>query len=236
MIDPSPDDPRGEHASTGANGVLRASVFGVSDGLVSNGALVMGVAAGQGEASSVVLAGIAGLLAGGFSMAAGEYVSMQTQRELFQRELNLEREHLQRYPDRERTELVGQLRKDGADPTLAEALGRAIHRKPESALRIHALIELGINPGELGAPVRAAVFSFLSFVAGAAVPVLPWVFLEGAFLWSALLSAAALLAVGGAATVITRQPVWWGAGRQLIFGLLAASVTFGVGLFLGQAS
>ncbi len=233
------DDPhphRSEHSAGGADGVLRASVFGVSDGLVSNGALVMGVAAGQGDPATVIVAGVAGLLAGGCSMAAGEYVSMQTQREVFQRELALEREHLEAYPDEERADLTQLLLDNGVSADVAFHLAHAVHEKKESALHLHALMELGINPNEIGAPVRAALYSFLSFVTGAAVPLLPWLILENAFVASALASCAALLAVGAAATRVTHQPVWKGAGRQLLFGLLAGGITFGVGVLLGQAT
>ena len=222
-----------EHARDPLSGVLRASIFGVSDGLVSNLALVAGVAGGSGDPDAVVLAGIAGLLAGAFSMAAGEYVSMQTQRELLERELELEREHILKYPVEEEAHLARMLAENGLDEAEAQRIAARVHLQIEPALDFHARFELGIHSRSLGAPGPAAWGSFASFTAGAAVPLVPWFFLESALLASALLSGAALLAVGAAATRLTRRRAWLGASRQLAFGAVAAGITFAVGWLVG---
>lgn len=222
-----------EHGSAQDGGLLRASVFGVSDGLVSNLGLVMGVAGGFAEPGTVVLAGVAGLLAGAFSMAVGEYVSMQTQRELAERELHRERVHLRRYPEEEESHLAGMLHDAGLETGQAKQMAATIHREHEHALRFHAVLELGINPSELGSPRLAAGSSFVAFVAGAAVPLLPWIFVDDALLPSMGLSSVALLGVGAAATLATGYSPWKGALRQLGFGWLAAAVTYAIGSWIG---
>jgi len=224
-----------EHGEANDWGVLRASIFGVSDGLVSNLALVMGVAGGLSDASAVVLAGSAGLLAGAFSMAVGEYVSMRTQREAAERELHRERRHLDRYPAQEQAHLADMLEEAGLERAQARTMAATIHREEEPALHFHAVLEFGINPHLLGSPVRAAVFSFFSFVAGAAVPLLPWLVGGRALLGSIVLSGAALLGVGALATRATGVSPWRGALRQLGFGALAAAVTFAIGRWIGQS-
>jgi VIT1/CCC1 family predicted Fe2+/Mn2+ transporter len=222
-----------EHAEDPQSGILRASVFGVSDGLVSNLALVMGVAGGSGEASIVVLAGVAGLLAGAFSMAAGEYISMQTQREMLERELALEREHIEKYPAEEEAHLAELLANNGLDPADARRVASQVHRRIEPAVGFHALFELGIHPNSMGAPKGAAAWSFASFAIGAAVPLAPWFVSEHALVPTIVVSTVALLVVGGAATRLTHQSAWYGALRQLAVGGLSAAVTYGVGLLVG---
>ena len=234
--------PRGEHAHENEHaqdpqsGVLRASVFGASDGLVSNLALVMGVAGGSNDPSLVILAGIAGLLAGAFSMGAGEYVSMQTQRELLEHELEVEREHIQNYPEEEQSHLAELLSANGLEPEDAERVAAQIHRRIEPALGFHALFELGIHPGSLGSPRAAACWSFVSFALGASVPLFPWLLSPDALLATLGVSALALLAIGTAAAVLTHQRPWYGAGRQLLVGALAAAVTFAVGSLVGVSA
>jgi VIT1/CCC1 family predicted Fe2+/Mn2+ transporter len=224
----------------GRSGTLRAVIFGVSDGLVSNLALVMGVAgagagAAIGEGRFILLAGIAGLLAGAFSMAAGEYVSMQSQRELFERQIELEREELAMAPEEEQRELsliyqAKGLRKHEADMTAARLM-----EDPEIALDTLVREELGLDPSELGSPWGAALSSFFSFVAGAAVPVIPYLLTTGvwALVSSAVLSGLALFAVGALVSIFTaRGPIISGL-RMLAIGLLASLITFFVGWMLG---
>ena len=218
-----------EHSQDPQSGVLRASVFGISDGLVSNLALVMGVAAGSGDTSVIILAGVAGLFAGAFSMGAGEYVSMRTQREMLEHELALEREHIQKYPEEEQAHLAELLAANGLEPEEARRVAAQVHRHLDPAVDFHALFELGIHPGSLGLPRTAALWSSCSFAVGASVPLLPWFLTANALIPTLVVSALALLTVGAAATALTHRKPWYGAGRQLIVGALATAVTFLVG-------
>src|SRR4051795_10557080 len=162
-------------------GAARAAVFGVSDGLVSNVSLILGVAGAVAttDPGIVRLAGVAGLVAGAFSMAAGEYVSMRAQTELLERELEIERREIHRRPENERRELAAIYRSRGAESGTADKLAREMMRDPELALETHAREELGIDPASLGSPVRAAVSSFVAFGIGAVVPLIPWFFTAG---------------------------------------------------------
>ena len=224
-----------EHLDDTNSGLLRASIFGVSDGLVSNLALVMGVAGGSGESSTIILAGTAGLLAGAFSMAAGEYVSMQTQRETMERELRLEREHILEYPEEEQAHLSGLLAESGLAPEAAKAFAARVHTDIDLSVDFHARHELGIVPGRLGSPVGAAAASFVSFVAGAAVPLMPWLIGSNALIASMAASAAALVLVGAVVTRITEVHPLIGGVRQLLFGAGAAAVTYAIGSYVGRA-
>jgi len=222
-----------DHVEDKGSGVLRASVFGASDGLVSNAALVMGVAGGTSDPDTVVLAGTAGLLAGAFSMAAGEYVSMRTQREVLERELRLEREHIVAFPKEEEAHLARMLADEGLEPHEAQRMSAKIHEKLEAALDFHARFELGINPHDLGAPTMAALSSFTSFVLGALVPLVPWLVTVDALAYSVALSALSLLGVGAAVTRLTHRSPIWGALRQFSFGAAAATVTYAIGSLIG---
>lgn len=217
------------------SGALRATVFGVSDGLVSNTALVMGVA-GSGISHTVtLLAGVAGLLAGSFSMAAGEYISMSSQREMYQREIALEQAELEEKPEEERAELALIYRAKGLDRPDAERLAGTIMADREVALDTMAREELGLDPGQLGSPWVAAVSSLLSFAAGAFVVVLPYLIGSGtAALGAAVgLALVAMFAVGATiGTLNGRSAIRMGL-RQMLVGALAAAVTFGVGHVIG---
>ena len=212
-------------------GAARAAVFGVSDGLTSNVSLILGIA-GASPASGVVrLAGLAGLIAGSFSMAAGEYLSMKAQTELFEAELDLERREISRRPESERRELAAIYRSRGVDQQTADQLATEMHRDPDLALETHAREELGINPDSLGSPVQAAVSSFLSFAVGALVPLIPWFFARGtgAVLTSVVLGAVAAVVVGAALSRFTRRSALFSASRQLAVVAAAAAVTYGIG-------
>src|SRR5436305_13332227 len=176
-----PERPTMEHHHRDIRGgTARAAVFGVSDGLVSNVSLVLGVAAGSHYAQGPVrLAGLAGLVAGAVSMAIGEYISMTAQSELFERELELERKEISRRPESERRELAHIYRSRGVDPGTADELASQMMRDPDLALETHAREELGIDPQALGSPIGAAVWSFVSFAIGALAPLLPWFFAGG---------------------------------------------------------
>ncbi|HYL41310.1 MAG TPA: VIT1/CCC1 transporter family protein [Candidatus Binatus sp.] len=220
----------------GRSGTLRAVIFGVSDGLVSNLSLVMGVAgAASGQGHFVLLAGIAGMLAGSFSMAAGEYVSMQSQRELFERQIALERAELEAMPSEEEAELAGVYRAKGFSPSEAATIARRMFQDPEQALDTLVREELGLDPDELGSPWGAAAGSFGAFAVGAFVPVLPYLLTTGgaAFPASLGLSIAALFGVGAGVSLLTgRSPLASGA-RQVAIGAAAAAVTYLVGLVIG---
>ena len=232
------------HAGTGGTehhhrniqgGTARAAVFGVSDGLVSNIALVLGMA-GAGPAPGVVrLAGLVGLLGGAFSMAAGEYVSMKAQSELLQRELDLERTEIARRPENERRELAQIYRSRGVESAVADRLATEMMSDPELALQTHAREELGIDPDELGAPVHAAATSFGSFGVGALVPLVPWFFASGttAIVASIVLGAVAAVVIGVLLARYTERPVVPSAVRQLGIAALAAGVPFAIGSAVG---
>ena len=223
-----------EHIDNTGSGTLRAGIFGVSDGLVSNLALVMGVAGGTGQSgNAVVVAGTVGLLAGAFSMAAGEYISMKTQRETMEKQLQLEREHILAFPEEEQAHLGHLLVESGLSEEDARDIAHKVHLNIDPAVGFHALLELGIVPQQMGSPISAAVASFLSFVAGALIPLLPWLMLPSALTESILISAIALMGVGGAVTTVTGRSAWWGALRQLAFGGFAAGVTWFLGRLVG---
>jgi VIT1/CCC1 family predicted Fe2+/Mn2+ transporter len=217
------------------SGTLRASIFGVSDGLVSNLSLVMGVAGASGEGGFILLAGIAGLLAGAFSMAAGEYISMQSQRELFERQIELERAELEAMPDEEQQELTALYVAKGFSNEEASRIAARMFAEPETALDALVREELGLDPDELGSPWGAAGGSFLAFCVGAIVPVIPYLFGGGtvAFLASAGLSLVALFLVGAAVSLLTGRSLLFSGVRQLGIGAAAAAVTYGVGTIIG---
>ena len=235
---PLPEPIREHHHRNIQGGAARAAVFGISDGLVSNVALVLGVAGGHGSPGVVRLAGIVGLLGGAFSMAAGEYNSMQAQRELLERELDIERHELDRRPEKERRELVQIYRSRGIDRQLAEELATEMHRDPDLALETHAREELGIDPAELGSPGVAAATSFGTFAVGAVVPLLPWFFAEGnAAIWlSVALGLIASIAVGIGLSAFTGRSWVRTASRQLLVGVFAAGVPYLIGRAVGAGT
>ena len=222
----------------GRSGTLRAVIFGVSDGLVSNLALVMGVAgASQGEGSFVLLAGIAGLLAGAFSMGAGEYISMQSQRELFERQIALERAELEAMPEEEQAELASVYRSKGFTEAEANTIAERMFADKEHALDTLVREELGLDPDELGSPWGAAIGSFVAFAIGALIPVLPYLVSAGAtaFVAASALSVAALFAVGAGVSLLTGRGLLFSGSRQVLIGAAAAIVTYLVGLLIGVA-
>ena len=219
----------------GEGGSLRAAVLGVNDGLVSNLGLVMGVAGGTKDAEIVLLAGVAGLLAGAFSMSAGEYVSMRSQRDLYEHQIRLEQAELEEWPEEEEEELVLIYQAKGLSEEDSRRIASRIMAQPEVALETMAREELGLDPARLGSPWGAAGSSFFAFVAGAIVPILPYIFDAGklAFTLSGVLSALALVSVGGILAALTGRNAAWGALRMLLAGGSAAAVTFGVGHLVG---
>lgn len=216
-------------------GAARAAVFGMSDGLVSNVCLILGVAGASTSPATVRLAGLAGLVGGALSMAAGEYVSMQAQKELLERELAMEWREIRRRPESERRELAALYRNRGIQADTAERMATEVSADPAVALETHAREELGIDPAELGSPYKAAGSSFFSFAVGALLPLVPWFFGRGAAAIGAsvVIGVAAALAIGVALARFTGRSVIRTAARQLAVASVAAAVTFGVGKLVG---
>src|SRR5262245_4544842 len=216
-------------------GGLRAAVFGANDGLVSNFSLVMGIAGANAEPRFVLLAGVAGLLAGAASMAAGEYVSVQSQRELYEQQIAIEREELEMSPDEEREELSLIYQAKGVPIGEAEELAKRIISNPDTAIETLAREELGLDPSTLGNPWVAAASSFIAFACGAAIPVIPYFVTTGnmAFVASALVCGLSLFLVGGMISVFTGRNFFFSGFRMLGIGALAAAATYLIGKLLG---
>ena len=205
---------------------------------MTNVSLVLGIAGASPGGSIVRLAGVAGLVAGSFSMAAGEYLSMTAQRELMERELDVERKALKRSPQGEANELRDMYERRGIDRTVAQDMVDQVMQDPELALETHAREELGINPQQLGSPWQAALSSFVTFAVGAFIPLLPWLYTRGtpAIVSSVVLGAVASLMVGIILAAFTERPVVRSALRQLAVTVIAAAVTYGVGRAIGAGA
>ena len=230
------DRPIGLHQHRDVSGgAARAAVFGMSDGLVSNVGLILGVAGADPAPSIVRLAGLAGLIAGAVSMAAGEYNSMKVQSELLERELERERRSLQRFPHAETVELTQIYQSKGVEPDQARALAEAMMSDPDRALEAHMREELGISPGNLGSPMAAAGSSFVAFSIGAVVPLLPWFFIgHGAgVLASLVLAVVAAIVVGATTGRFTGRSPCRTALRQVLFTLVPAAITYAIGWAVG---
>ena len=231
--------PPDDHHRDVTGGWLRPAVFGAMDGLVSNFALMAGVAGGTaaagGDRGAVVLAGRAGRAAGAFSMAAGEYTSVASQAELAEQEFENERIELSRNAEGEAKELAQIWVRRGVDLELAEEVARQLGRNPEAALEVHAREEIGLAPGELPNPWVAAGSSFLAFAVGALIPLLPYMFGAQTLLVSAVLSIIGLFVAGVLVSRVTARSWWFSGLRQLAVGVLAAVVTFGVGHLVGTS-
>ena len=224
------------HRSVTGGNNLRAAVFGVNDGLVSNVSLILGVA-GAGASGSVILtSGLAGLLAGSLSMAAGEYVSVRSQREMYEYQIGLERDELAEYPAEEAEELALIYQARGLELEQARAIATRLMASPEHALNTLAREELGLNPDDLASPWSAAIFSFCAFGSGALLPLIPFLFHavgRDAIAWSAGLTGIALFGVGMALSLFSGRSAWRGGVRMLLIGAAAAACTFGLGHALG---
>jgi VIT1/CCC1 family predicted Fe2+/Mn2+ transporter len=219
----------GHHHRDVSGGWLRPAVFGAMDGLVTNVSLIAGVGGGGGSSHVIVLTGLAGLAAGACSMAAGEYVSVSSQNELIQAEVDKERLELEHNAAAEQAELAGMLRARGVSAATARQAAAEISAHPEQALAVHALEELGVDPGELPSPLVAAGASLASFAVGALIPLIPY--LAGVDVLGAALGLAAVAAVAGGGMVarLTARPFWRGALRQLVLGACAAGITYLIG-------
>lgn len=221
-----------EHGDV-TGGWLRPAVFGAMDGLVSNFALIAGVAGGGASREVVILAGLAGLSAGAFSMAAGEYTSVASQAENAEAEIAKEREELRRNPEGEIAELAGMYVERGVEPDLAIEVSRQIHRDFDKAVDVHAREELGVTLDDLPSPLLAAGSSFISFAIGAIIPVLPYLLGSEALLPGIIVSLLGLFAAGAVVTRVTSRPWWFGGIRQLLLGAIAAALTYGIGNLVG---
>ncbi|MBO0678303.1 VIT1/CCC1 transporter family protein [Mycolicibacterium sp. S2-37] len=223
-----------QHADV-TGGWLRAATFGAMDGLVSNTALIAGVAA-SASTHTIILSGVAGLLAGAFSMALGEYTSVTTANEQIDSEVRVERRSFRKHPQAEREELAAMLVDMGMSEATAATATEEIHRDESRALNFHLVQELGVDPSEKPSPWVAAISSFLMFAIGAVIPLLPYL-LGFESLWAGLAcGGAGLLIVGGAAARFTRKPVVWAASRQLALGGLAIAATYAVGSLIGTVA
>jgi len=227
--------PSRSHHRDVQGGAARAAVFGISDGLLTNISLILGFVGATTNSMVVRLAGLAGLVAGAFSMAAGEYVSMSAQSELLQRELELERREIERHPEAETRELAAVFERRGVDHADALRLAEAVMADPEVALEVHAREELGLRPGQTGSPWQAAGSSFVTFAVGALIPLIPWFFTGGALAvaLSMALGFVSVLSVGWTVAVFTGRSRVRSALRQLLFATVAAGVAFAVGRAVG---
>lgn len=221
-----------------AGGWLRPAVFGASDGLVSNLALIAGVVGGTSAAGSdinaAILAGLAGLAAGACSMAAGEYVSVASQRELAQAEIELERQEIETRPHAEQRELAEMYRQRGVDPELADEVAEQLSRDSAAALEVHVREELGLNPHDLPSPLLASVSSFLSFAVGALIPLVPYFLGASSLKPSLAVSLIALFILGALVSQVTVRKWWYSGARQLLLGGGAAALTWIIGSLVGQ--
>jgi VIT1/CCC1 family predicted Fe2+/Mn2+ transporter len=229
---------RRHHGSSGRSGSLRASVFGINDGLVSNFSLVLGMAGADLGGQVVILAGIAGLVSGACSMAAGEYVSMRVQREVFEAAIDMERREIAEEPEAERQEVEVILRAQGVPLEDARRIAGEVMEDPELALDLMARQELGLDPDELGSPLGAATSSFGAFAVGALIPLLPFVLLRGAtaLVVALVVCGLALFIIGGVAARLSGRPALFGGGRMLLIGAAAAAVTYAIGKLFGVAT
>jgi VIT1/CCC1 family predicted Fe2+/Mn2+ transporter len=235
---PTSVDEIGQRHKRVSGGNLRAAVFGVNDGLVSNASLIMGVAGAGLAPELVVTSGVAGLLAGALSMAAGEYVSVRSQREMYEYQIGLERDELAEYPEEEAEELALIYAARGMEITRARDLGQEMIANPEHALETLAREELGLNPRDLGSPWGAAISSFVAFATGAVLPLTPFLFGAApgrSLLACALVTGASLFAVGMAISLFTGRSAWRGGLRMVLIGGCAALITHLIGRLLGVA-
>jgi vacuolar iron transporter family protein len=235
MAQPNTPDPAydvGHTHSDVSGGWLRAATFGAMDGLVSNTALIAGVAAAD-SVHAVTVSGIAGLLAGAFSMAMGEYTSVTTANEQIESEVRVERRSLRTRPEAERAELVGMLVDIGLSEKTAQAATDEIHRDENQAVNVHLVREIGVNPAEKPSARLAAIVSFVMFAIGAVIPLIPYLLGYGSLAAGVACGAVGLLIAGGLTARVTRKPVWWAASRQLLFGAVAVAATYLLGLLVG---
>lgn len=218
-----------------SGGWLRPTVFGAMDGLVTNVSLIAGVGGGGLSRSHIILTGMAGLVAGAFSMATGEFTSVSSQNELVEAEVDVERRQLADYPKEEQAELADFFVAKGVDAKLAVEVAEQVSRNREEALRLHAQEELGVDPAELPSPIVAAVSSFFSFTVGAIIPLISYLAGSSQLYLALAISAVSLFVAGAVVAKLTAQSFWYGGFRQLVLAALAAGVTYAVGRGIGTS-
>lgn len=219
-----------------SGGWLRAAVFGAMDGLVTNIALIAGVGGGGADRHTIILTGMAGLVAGAFSMALGEFASVGTQNDAVEHEVSVEREEIRQFPKAEQAELADTYERMGLTRPTAEAVAREVHRDPDLAVRVHITQELGVDPDEQPSPWTAAISSFGCFAVGGIIPLIPFLLGSSSLAVGLLVGALGLVAVGALTARFTTRP-WWLAGlRQLMFGAIAAGATYLVGWLIGGSA
>lgn len=225
--------PPPDHHRDVTGGWLRPAVFGVTDGLVSSGSLIMGVAGAGASTRTVIVAGLAGLAAGALSMATGEYISVASQTELTQAEIEVEKTELRRVPKAEEAELAQVYVERGVEPALAKEVARQLSANPEQVWRVHVREELGVDPDDLPSPWTAAGSSFVSFTLGALLPLLPFLLGADTLVATVVLTLVGLFAAGAAVSRFTTRTWIYSGLRQLLLGGAAAAVTYAIGRAVG---
>jgi VIT1/CCC1 family predicted Fe2+/Mn2+ transporter len=221
------------HHADVSGGWLRAGVFGAMDGLVTTIALVAGVGGGGANRATIILTGMAGLVAGAFSMALGEFASVGTQNDAVANEVRVERAEIERFPDGEMAELAETYERMGLSRTTAESVAREVHADPELAVKVHIVQELGVDPDDQPSPWTAAISSFIAFAIGGIFPLVSFLLGSSSLVLALLIGAVGLFVAGAIVSRFTTR-VWWLAGlRQLMFGAIAAGATYLVGMAIG---
>jgi vacuolar iron transporter family protein len=221
------------HHADVSGGWLRAAVFGAMDGLVTNIALVSGVGGGGADRNLIILTGMAGLVAGAFSMALGEFASVGTQNDAVANEVRVERDEIRRHPDAEQAELADMYEEMGLSRATAEAVSREVHARPELAVKVHIEQELGVDPDDQPSPWTAAISSFVAFSIGGIFPLISYLLGSSSLLLALLIGAVGLFVAGALTSRFTTRS-WWRSGlRQLLFGAIAAGATYLVGMLIG---
>ena len=233
MTEPDPLAEHEHHHRDVSGGWLRAAVFGAMDGLVTNIGIVAGVGGGGGDRQLIILTGMAGLVAGAFSMALGEFASVGTQNDAVAAEVAVERDEIRRHPEVEQAELAQMYQRMGLSAATADAVAKEVHDDPELAVRVHITQELGVDPDEQPSPWTAALSSFACFAVGGIVPLIPYLLGFSSLLLGLLVGGFGLLVAGALTARFTDRPVWLSALRQLMFGAIAAGATYLVGWLIG---
>jgi VIT1/CCC1 family predicted Fe2+/Mn2+ transporter len=221
------------HHADVSGGWLRAGVFGAMDGLVTNIALVAGVGGAGADRQMIILTGVAGLVAGAFSMALGEFTSVDTQNDAVQHEVDVERAEIRRHPGAEEAELAASYREMGLSDATAAAVARELHADPERAVRVHIERELGVDPAEQPSPWTAALSSFVAFSIGGLFPLISYLLGSSSLALALGIGAVGLFVTGALTSRFTTRSWWWSGLRQLAFGALAAGATYVVGVLIG---
>jgi VIT1/CCC1 family predicted Fe2+/Mn2+ transporter len=224
------------HHADVSGGWLRAGVFGAMDGLVTNIALVAGVGGGGADRGTIILTGMAGLVAGAFSMALGEFASVDTQNDAVAHEVRVERAEIDRHPDDERAELADMYEQMGLTRTTAEAVAREVHADPELAVKVHITQELGVDPDDQPSPWTAAISSFVAFSVGGIFPLVSYLLGSSSLVLALMIGAVGLFVAGATTSRFTTRAWWWSGLRQLMFGAIAAGATYLVGMAIGVAA